>query len=123
MMVGKRTDSLLSASQYAAAGRPAHGSLAASARLLGAMAKKYVWWLSRAEAIERPDLVAIQVMDLGDYDDVCRLEAALGRNALVHALSRPEASRLSARSWAFWHYRLGLSPARRVPAQPRRSLR
>jgi hypothetical protein len=87
------------------------------------MAKKYVWWLSPAKAMQRPDVVAIQVMELGDYDDMCRFEAALGRDALARALARPEAARLSARSWAYWHYRLGLARPGRVPKQPRRSLR
>jgi hypothetical protein len=43
------------------------------------MARKYVWWLARTEAVQRPDLVAVQVMEMGDYDDLCRFEAALGR--------------------------------------------
>jgi len=91
-------------------------------RLLRALARRYVWWLSPAEALARPNFVATQVMELGDYDDVLKLEAMLGREALVRALRESEAGRLSERSWIYWHHRLGLA-GRRIPPLPRRSLR
>jgi hypothetical protein len=104
-------------------GRPRKGSAGATDRLLRAMARKYIWWLPSAEALARPDLVVTQVMEMGDYDDVLRVEAALGRGALVEALRRAEPGRLSARSWTYWHHRLGLAPSGRIPPLPRRSLR
>jgi len=104
-------------------GRPRKASAGANAGLLRAMARKYVWWLSPAEALERPGLVVTQVMEMGDYDDVLRVEAALGRGALVEALRRAEPGRLSARSWTYWHHRLGLAPSGRVPPPPERALR
>ena len=60
---------------------------------------------------------------MGDYQDVRRLEAALGREALAAALRRSEPGRLSARSWTYWHYRLGLAVPGRVPPLPKRSFR
>jgi hypothetical protein len=87
------------------------------------MARKYIWWLPSAQAVARPDLVVTQVMEMGDYDDVLRVEAALGRGALVEALRRAEPGRLSARSWTYWHHRLGLAPSGRIPPLPKRSLR
>src|SRR5687767_12351281 len=70
-----------------AAGRPKKPRISDDAgRLLHRMAQKYVWWLRPAEALRQPSRVMSQVMELGDYDDVCRLEAALGRSALVAAL-------------------------------------
>ena len=106
-----------------ARGRPRKGGSSQTDRLLQAMAEKYVWWLSPREAAARPDLVITQVMDIGDYEDACRLEAALGREALARALRRAEPGRLAERSWAYWHYRLGRATAGRVPPRPKRALR
>jgi hypothetical protein len=90
--------------------------------LLRALARRYVWWLSPAEVLARPNFVATQVMELGTYDDVLKLEAMLGREALVRALREAEAGRLSERSWIYWHHRLGLAGSRRgrIPPLPRR---
>lgn len=104
-------------------GRPRKAPSPAAARLLRTMAGRYIWWLTPRQALERPGLVLTQVMELGDYDDVCRVEAALGRAALAEALRRAEPGRLSARSWHYWHHRLGLARSGRVPPMPRRSFR
>lgn len=106
-----------------ARGRPRKGGSSPVDRLLQAMARKYVWWLSPREAAARPDLIITQVMDIGDYEDACRLEAAMGRQALARALRHAEPGRLSERSWAYWHHRLGRAPAGRVPPPPKRALR
>lgn len=107
-----------------APGRPKRrASTAGANRLLRGMARKYVWWLSPADALKRTHLVTSQVMELGDYDDVLRLESAVGRDALVTALQEAESGRFSAPSWAFWHYRLGLARAGRVPPLPKRAIR
>lgn len=97
--------------------RPADGQ-----RLLRAMARKYIWWLSPAQALARPHLIVAQVMNLGDYEDVCAMEVALGRERLADALRAAEPGRFSPRSWSFWHRRLGLATAGRVPLLPRRAL-
>ena len=78
---------------------------------------------ARAEAAARPDLAITQTMELGDFEDQRRLEASLGRDALAQALRGAGAGRLSARSWAYWHYRLGLAKPGRIPPLPRRRLR
>ena len=51
----------------------------AQQRLLWALARRYAWWLSPREALARPHFIATQVMEMVDYEDVLRLEAALGR--------------------------------------------
>lgn len=102
-------------------GRPRRRGREPAARLLRELARKYVWWLSAKEAAARPDLVITQTMELGDFDDQRRLETALGRERLAHTLRHAPAGRLSARSWAYWHYRLGLSRPGRVPPLPRRT--
>lgn len=94
----------------------------ADQRLLRALARRYVWWLSPGDALARPNFIATQVMEMGDYDDVLKLEATLGREALVRALREAEAGRLSERSWIYWHHRLGVA-GRRIPPLSRRTLR
>ena len=107
-----------------APGRPKGRAKTAGAhRVLRRMARKYVWWCSPAEALKRPHLVTSQVMELGDYDDVLRLESVVGRDALVAALQEAEPGRFSAPSWTFWHYRLGLARPGRVPVLPKRTIR
>ena len=107
-----------------AAGRPkGGGSTIAASGFLRRMARRYVWWLPPADALKRPHLVPSQVMELGDYDDVVRMESVLGRDALAAALRRAEPGRFSAPSWTFWHYRLGLARSGRVPPLPKRAIR
>lgn len=103
-------------------GRPRIQRAPPAARLLRELARKYVWWLPVAEAGARPGLAIAQTMELGDYEDQRRLEAALGRGRLTEALRGADAGRFSARSWTYWHYRLGLAKPGRVPALPRRRL-
>ena len=106
-----------------APGRPRGRRPEPAGRLLRSLARKYVWWLSGAEVDARPDLAITQTMELGDYEDVLRLEAALGRGRMAQALRRAEAGRFSERSWTYWHYRLGLARPGRVPRLPERRLR
>lgn len=94
----------------------------AGGRLLRSLARRYVWWLSPGEALARPNFIATQVMEMGDYDDVLKLEATLGREALVRALREAEPGRLSERSWIYWHHRLGVA-GRWIPPLPQRTMR
>ena len=103
-------------------GRPRGRGREPAARLLGELARKYVWWLSPGQAAARRDLTITQTMELGDFDDQRRIEAALGRQGLSRELRSAAAGRLSPRSWAYWHYRLGLAAPGRVPPLPRRRL-
>lgn len=102
-----------------APGRPRVPARPAPDRLLREMAQKYLWWLQPGEAAQ-PDSVIAQVMELGDYGDALRLEAAFGRERLAGALRGAPPGRLSPRSWAYWHYRLGLAAPGRAPGPPRR---
>lgn len=102
-----------------APGRPRARARPAVERLLREMARKYLWWLGPGEAVRR-DAVIVQVMELGDYGDMLRLEAALGRERLASALRSASPGQLSSRSWAYWHYRLGLADPDRVPTPPPR---
>jgi len=106
-----------------APGRPKGGGTITASGFLRRMARRYVWWLPPADALKRPHLVPSQVMELGDYDDVVRMESVLGRDALAAALREAEPGRFSVPSWTFWHYRLGLARPGRVPRLPKRAIR
>lgn len=93
-----------------------------SAELLEKFARRYIWWKAPAEAMVRPERIVTQVMDIGDYDDVQSLVHEAGVAYLREVLTHAEAGQLNARSWAYWHYRLGLSDPGKVPALPERRI-
>lgn len=87
---------------------------------LEALAAKYVWWKTPSEAVEMPERVIAQVMDIGDYADVQRLTHLVGDDVLRDVLTHAQAGQFNPRSWAYWHYRLGLSDVDQVPEMPQR---
>ena len=82
---------------------------------------KYIWWKTPEEAVAMPGRVIAQVMNIGDYPDVQALVAQVGDEVLRDVLMHAEAGQFNARSWAYWHYRLGLSSVDHVPALPVRT--
>lgn len=84
-------------------------------------AKKYIWWKTPDEAVEQPERVISQVMDIGDYDDVLSLRRLIGDDTLRTVLTHAEAGWFNIRSWHYWHYKLGLSELEAVPELPARS--
>ena len=84
------------------------------------LAARYVWWKTLDEAMEYPDRVAAQVMNLGTIEDMTEMLDTLGESYLRGVLERAEAGQLDARSWHYWHYRLGLAEygTRPVPPMP-----
>jgi len=101
---------------------PPPASLQQHADLLTALAGKYIWWLSPAEAMEMPARVVAQVMNIGVFEDVRIMAEALGDDCLRSVLQHAEAGQFNDRSWAYWHYRLGLAEPDRVPPQPVRRI-
>jgi len=87
---------------------------------LRALAPRYVWWKTPDEAMEYPDRVAAQVMNLGTWEDLTQMIEATGEDYLRDVLQYAEAGQLNARSWHYWHYRLGLAEygSRPVPPMP-----
>lgn len=65
-----------------------------------------------------PERVIAQVMNIGDYADVQSLVSQVGDEVLREVLTHAEAGQFNERSWAYWHYRLGLSSVDNVPALP-----
>lgn len=84
-------------------------------------AARYIWWERPDEALRRPNRVIAQVMDIGDFEDVCRLVAVLGLDELKKVLLHAEAGWFNDRSWSYWCYRLGVTkPGEPLPPAPRR---
>ena len=81
-------------------------------------ASKYIWWKTPDEAIAQPERVMAQVMNIGDYVDVQALVSQVGEEALREVLAHAQAGQFNERSWAYWHYRLGLASVGHVPALP-----
>ena len=89
--------------------------------LLKLLASKYIWWKTPEEAIATPERVMAQVMNIGDFDDIQALARMVGDEMLRQVLTHAEAGQFDPRSWAYWHYRLGLADLERVPPLPRRA--
>ena len=90
--------------------------------LLASYAAKYIWWKTSADAIKSPARVIAQIMDIGDYADVLTLIDLVGEDTLREVLQNAEIGMFSPRSWAYWHYRLGLAEPECVPPLPQRRL-
>jgi hypothetical protein len=85
-------------------------------------ASKYIWWKSPDESISMPERVIAQVMNIGDYLDVQALVRQVGEDVLKEVLVNAEAGQFNERSWAYWHYRLGLYDVEQVPVLPVRRI-
>ena len=109
-----------SAQQTSAA--PLADELRAHAELMLELARRYVWWLTPAEAMDYPARVAAQVMNIGVFQDATRLAEAVGDDCLRAVVRSAEAGQFNARSWHYWHYRLGLAKPGHVPPLPVRHL-
>lgn len=91
---------------------------------LARWAARYIWWKSVPDALRYPDRIIAQVMNIGDYDDLLALIAIFGEVALREVVRHAEPGEFNERSWAYWHYRLGLVPLEAsapIPPLPTRS--
>jgi hypothetical protein len=100
--------------------RIAPHSLAASHGLLSRLAGKYLWWQAPDGAPHDARRIIAQVMDLGTHDDAEQLRQAVGDAVLADILRTAQPGWLSAKSWHYWHYALGLAGFGKVPALPQR---
>jgi len=89
---------------------------------LTSLARKYVWWKTPADALGMPERVIAQVMNMGDYADVQQLAHQVGDDVLRDVIAHAQAGQFDPRSWAYWHYRLGLASVDHVPPLPSRRL-
>ncbi|MFA7522914.1 MAG: hypothetical protein WCY71_08345 [Halothiobacillaceae bacterium] len=89
-------------------------------RAIKAFAEKYIWWISPEQAAKRPLRVIAQVMTLGTFEDMQHLVSSFGEDTLRRVIEHAEAGWFNGRSWAYWHYRLGLAEVDAVPPLPTR---
>lgn len=86
------------------------------------LASRYIWWQSSEEVMSQPERLIAQIMNLEDYADVQCMVNAIGTAALCSVLSKVQPRQFNPRSWAYWHYRLGLrSTQENLPALPTRT--
>jgi hypothetical protein len=67
------------------------------------MAAKYIWWETPDIAVQRPQRILAQVMDIGTYADCCALIICFSRDVLGEVLKNAECGWYRAKSWHFWH--------------------
>ena len=85
---------------------------------LAKAASRYIWWKTVNEAMDNPQRVLAQVMNIGVWDDMCKLVEFFSENELLDVLDSAEVGQFNERSWHFWHNRLsGIAPP-----MPERSL-
>lgn len=61
-------------------------------------------------------------MNIGEYDDLLALIEIFGEETLREVVRHAEPGEFSARSWAYWHYRLvPLAADAPIPPLPARS--
>ncbi len=88
---------------------------------LKSFASKYIWWKTPDEAVEFPQRVIAQVMNIGEFEDMQAVSRMVGDDVLRDVVALAEAGQFNDRSWAYWHYRLGLAEVDCVPPLPVRS--
>ncbi len=81
---------------------------------------KYLWWKSPSEAIETPERIVAQVMNIGDYKDVCAVAREIGERGFSAVIQHAEPGEFDEPSWYYWHYRLKLAKLDEVPPLPTR---
>ena len=91
--------------------------------VLKSYASKYIWWKTPEDAVSMPERVVAQVMNIGDFDDMQALAREAGDEFLRNVIWHAQAGQFDERSWAYWHYRLGLAELEQVPPLPVRSFR
>lgn len=86
--------------------------------VIASLGAKYMWWPAAKPSGHREARIIAQVMDIGTYDDILRLEAALGRERLAEVMREAQPGWISARSWDFWRGRLLAQAGLQAPEHP-----
>jgi hypothetical protein len=93
-----------------------------SADLAAELESRFFWWEPVGSQPRSHARILAQAMNLASFDDVRRLEQALGPDRLVEAMLEAEPGWIDERSWEFWRGRLALATGRVMPdAPPRRT--
>jgi hypothetical protein len=86
--------------------------------LLADFAARYIWW--RDEMAPSEDRIIAQVMSIGTWEDIRRLENAYSPEELRDVMLRAQPGWISERSWELWRGRLRAAGAGIVPETPPR---
>ena len=81
-------------------------------------AERYVWWENAIVAVEYPQKILSQVMNIGVWNDMCELMALFTPQELINVLNKAEIGQFNEKSWHFWYNRLTDS----IPPMPKRIL-
>jgi hypothetical protein len=95
-------------------------SSGASSEFIASLGGKYMWWPAVSAAGHKNERIIAQVMDIGSYEDILRLEAVLGRERLADVMRHAAPGWISARSWDFWRGRLRAQADLELPERPPR---
>jgi hypothetical protein len=79
-------------------------------------AARYIWWESANEAC--PQKILAQVMNIGSWDDMCKLVELFSREELLNVLDTAHIGQFNERSWHFWYNRF----SNKIPQMPKRVL-
>lgn len=91
--------------------------------LIETLGRKYVWWPPTGDQPHQPARIIAQVMNLGTYEDIRRLERAVPPERLAEVMRAAEPGWFSPRSWEFWRGRLSVEGFIVADEPPRRSFR
>ena len=100
-----------------AADLEAFGKLTFMTPELRRIASRVVWWDTPEHVVLRLDDFLCRVMALGDLADANYVEQTYGVDRLRTALLSAPAGVLDARSWHYWHHRLGLGAPGPLPSR------
>jgi hypothetical protein len=92
--------------------------MTAPTSLLADFAARYIWW--RDEAPPSQDRIIAQVMSIGTWDDMRRVEAAYSADELREVMLRAQPGWISAQSWELWRGQLRAAGAGAIPEEPPR---
>ena len=81
-------------------------------------ARRYIWWETANNAMAYPQRILAQVMNIGVWDDVCKLVELFHEKDLINVLDTAEIGQFNERSWHFWHNCF----TEKVPPMPKRVL-
>ena len=89
-----------------------------SKELIASLGAKYMWWPAVSAAGHGEERIIAQVMHIGSYDDILRIEAVLGRERLAEVMRQAQPGWISTRSWNFWRGRLLAQAGLQTPEHP-----
>ena len=85
---------------------------------LSRAASRYIWWETVDSALVYPQKILAQVMNIGTWDDMCKLVELFPAKDLLDILNTSYIGQFNERSWRFWHNRF----SKEIPPMPKRVL-